>query len=170
MNDQYGIPADRILGCRIEDIVDPDYYDEARPHVEQVLQGRQVQFEMELNSDDGKRFLSVWYIPSLDDTGRVEGFFALIQDLTERKQTEMEAQQRRDELAHVARVATMGELSSSLAHELGQPLTGILSNAQAARRFLEWENPDLEEVRTALMISSKTVFVRAVLLRSFAPC
>ena len=147
---QYGIPADRILGCRIEEIVNPHYYETARPHVEQVLQGRQVQFEMESNSDKGKRFLSVWYIPSLDDTGRVDGFFALIQDLTERKQNEMEAQQRRDELAHVARVATMGELSSSLAHELGQPLTGILSNAQAARRFLEWEKPDIEEVKTAL--------------------
>jgi PAS domain S-box-containing protein len=147
---QYGIPADQILGCRIDEIVNPNYYEMALPQVEQVLQGRQVQFEMEVNSEEGKRFLSVWYIPSVDDTGGVDGFFALIQDLTERKQNEMEIQQRRDELAHVGRVATMGELSSSLAHELGQPLTGILSNAQAARRFLEWDEPDMEEVKTAL--------------------
>jgi PAS domain S-box-containing protein len=147
---QYGIPADRILGCRIEEIVNPHYYEMARPHVEEVLQGRQVQFEAEINTEDGKRFLSVWYIPSLDDMDRVNGFFALVQDLTERKQNEMEAQQRRDELAHVARVATMGELSSSLAHELGQPLTGILSNAQAALRFLQWGEPDIDEIKTAL--------------------
>jgi PAS domain S-box-containing protein len=147
---RYGIPADQILGCRIDEILSPHHYELSRPHVEQVLQGRQAQFEMEVNSDEGKRFLSVWYIPSSDDTGEIDGFFALTQDLTERKQNEMEAQRRRDELAHVARVATMGELSSSLAHELGQPLTGILSNAQAARRFLEWEVPDIEEVKTAL--------------------
>lgn len=147
---KYGIPADRILGCRVDEIVSPHYYEMARPHVDQVLEGRQVQFEVEVNADDGKRFLSVWYIPSFDDRGVVDGFFALVQDLTERKQNEIEAQQRRDELAHVARVATLGELSSSLAHELGQPLTGILSNAQAARRFLDWKEPDLEEVRTAL--------------------
>jgi len=147
---KYGLPADRILGCRIDEIVSPHYYEIAHPHVEQALNGQHVEFEMEVNSEDGKSFLSVWYIPSLDHTGRVEGFFALVQDLTERKRHEMEAQQRRDELAHVARVATMGELSSSLAHELGQPLTGILSNAQAARRFLEWEEPDLEEIGNAL--------------------
>jgi len=67
-----------------------------------------------------------------------------------RDRVEIDAQRRRDELAHVTRVATMGELSSSLAHELGQPLTGILSNAQAARRFLDLDNPDIEEVRSAL--------------------
>jgi PAS domain S-box-containing protein len=57
---------------------------------------------------------------------------------------------RRDELAHLDRVALMGELASSMAHELSQPLTSALTNAQAARRFLAMEKPDLDEVRAAL--------------------
>ena len=59
---------------------------------------------------------------------------------------------RRDfqELAHVTRVLALGELSGSLAHELNQPLTAILHNAQAAQRFLDAERIDLNELREAL--------------------
>jgi C4-dicarboxylate-specific signal transduction histidine kinase len=57
-------------------------------------------------------------------------------DVTERKQVELEAQRQRQELAHMMRVVTLGELSTAFAHELNQPLTAILSNAQAAQRFL----------------------------------
>lgn len=56
----------------------------------------------------------------------------------------------RAELAHVSRVATLGEMTSALAHEIKQPLTAILSNAQAARRFLGADRPDLGEVDGAL--------------------
>lgn len=71
-------------------------------------------------------------------------------DITESKQLETEVRRRRDELVHLDRVATMAELASSLAHELGQPLAGILSNAHAARRFLDRHEPDLEEIGAAL--------------------
>jgi PAS domain S-box-containing protein len=71
-------------------------------------------------------------------------------DITERKQTEIELREQRAELAHVARISTMGELAASLAHELNQPLTAILSNAQAALRFLSSKPSDIEEVREIL--------------------
>jgi two-component system, LuxR family, sensor kinase FixL len=71
-------------------------------------------------------------------------------DITERKQAELEAQQQRQLLRHLTRVATLGELSGALAHELSQPLTSILSNAQAAQRFLTREPVDLAEVRDIL--------------------
>jgi PAS domain S-box-containing protein len=71
-------------------------------------------------------------------------------DFTVRKQTELEVQQQRGELAHLSRVTMLGELSGSLAHELNQPLTAILSNAQAAQRFLAHDNADLNEVRDIL--------------------
>ncbi len=71
-------------------------------------------------------------------------------DVTERKRAEMEAQQNRDELTHLSRVTMLGELSGSLAHELNQPLTAILSNAQAAQRFLDCNPIDLAEVREIL--------------------
>ena len=64
-----------------------------------------------------------------------------------REEAEFEVQRLRHELARVARVVSMGELTTSLAHELNQPLTGILSNAQAAARHLDSGQPSLSEVR-----------------------
>ena len=71
-------------------------------------------------------------------------------DITARKQAEQELHERRGELAHLARVTMLGELSGSLAHELNQPLTAILSNAQAAEHYLAEDAPDLAQVREIL--------------------
>ena len=71
-------------------------------------------------------------------------------DVTKRKLAELEALEHRRELARLTRVATLGELSGALAHELNQPLTAILSNAQAAKRYLERDPLDLNEIRAIL--------------------
>jgi len=71
-------------------------------------------------------------------------------NITRRKQAELEAQQLRHEMTHLSRALLLGELSGSLAHELNQPLTSILSNAQAAQRFLARDPADLAEVRNVL--------------------
>jgi signal transduction histidine kinase len=71
-------------------------------------------------------------------------------DIGERKRAAAEARRVREELARVGRLATVGQLTAALAHEVKQPLTGILTNAQAARRFLAMAPPDLEEVRQIL--------------------
>jgi two-component system, LuxR family, sensor kinase FixL len=71
---------------------------------------------------------------------------AFVTDRTER----YELKRDRQELAHLTRVSTLGELAGSLAHELNQPLTAILSNVQAAQRFIEIDPPDLAEVREIL--------------------
>jgi signal transduction histidine kinase len=63
-----------------------------------------------------------------------------------RKQGELEAQRLRQDLTHIGRVSALGELTASLAHELNQPLTAILSNAQVAERLLAAAAPNLEEV------------------------
>jgi len=67
-----------------------------------------------------------------------------------RRRAEMEGQRLRQDLAHIGRVSTVGELTASLAHELRQPLTGIMTNAQAARRFLEIAPLDIGELRNIL--------------------
>jgi two-component system sensor kinase FixL len=81
-----------------------------------------------------------------------EGLFVLasIIDISERKRAELEAARQRNELAHLSRVSTLGELSGSLAHELNLPLTAILSNAQAAQRILANSDADLTELREIL--------------------
>ncbi len=74
-------------------------------------------------------------------------------DITQRKQSEEERQKLREletELAHINRVSMLGELAASVAHEVNQPLTGIVSNGSAGLRFLAGEAPDLEEAREAL--------------------
>jgi two-component system sensor kinase FixL len=71
-------------------------------------------------------------------------------DITARKIAEAELQRNREELAHTTRVSTLGELAASLAHELNQPLTAILSNAQAAQRFLSVKPMDMEEIKDIL--------------------
>lgn len=70
--------------------------------------------------------------------------------ISERERAEEESRQHLNELARVSRAASMGELSSSIAHEVKQPLFAILNNAQAARRLLDREPPDLPEIRGAL--------------------
>jgi PAS domain S-box-containing protein len=82
--------------------------------------------------------------------GKVVKLGGTFQDISDRKRVEEEIRRNREELAHVTRVATLGELAASMAHEINQPLTAILSNAQAAQRFLNRDKPDLEEVRDIL--------------------
>jgi len=67
-----------------------------------------------------------------------------------RRQAEVEVARTRSELLHVERSTRLNELTASLAHELNQPLAAILSNAQAALRFLESDKPDLNEFREIL--------------------
>jgi two-component system sensor kinase FixL len=83
----------------------------------------------------------------------VDASFVLVSlvDVTERRQNERTAARQRDEIAHLSRVAALGELSGSLAHEINQPLMGILSNAQAAQRFLARDEVNLDEVREILV-------------------
>ena len=68
-------------------------------------------------------------------------------DITERKQMELQLQQKRNELTHVTRVSMIGELASTLAHELNQPLGAILRNAEAVELMLEDQSPDIGELR-----------------------
>ncbi|MCX6926652.1 MAG: PAS domain S-box protein, partial [Verrucomicrobia bacterium] len=84
------------------------------------------------------------------EDGAFLGIRASNRDITDRKDTELQTQRLRQELAHMARVSTAGQLVGALAHELRQPLTGILSNSQAAERFLANGDCDLQEVKEAL--------------------
>jgi PAS domain S-box-containing protein len=74
----------------------------------------------------------------------------VFQDITERKEADLALARGRAEVTHLARVAMLGELSGAIAHELNQPLTAILSNAQAAQRFLADDQPDLNDLRDIL--------------------
>jgi PAS domain S-box-containing protein len=104
-----------------------------------------------IRTRDGEvRWVDHACLPVTDQQGQPLGRRASNRDVTERRMAELDAQQWRDELAHVTRVAAMGELTSSLAHELNQPLAAILNYANAAQRFLSGKEPDLSRAREAL--------------------
>ncbi|MGH9253781.1 MAG: MASE1 domain-containing protein [Vicinamibacterales bacterium] len=110
-----------------------------------VLGGSLASFAHEYSC--GAHDCDKWFVMSAVPLRRPEGGAVVTQtDTTERKRAELEARQIREELAHLTRVSVVGELTASLAHQLNQPLAGILSNAQAGRRFLEADAPDLPEL------------------------
>jgi PAS domain S-box-containing protein len=74
----------------------------------------------------------------------------MVRDITERQRADREIAVQRSELAHLGRVALLGELSGALAHELNQPLAAILANARAAQRMLARENLDVAEFQAIL--------------------
>ena len=75
---------------------------------------------------------------------------SIVHDISELRRAEGHANEQRQQLTHLTRVASLTDFSSTLAHELNQPLTAILSNAQAALRFLARDPPDLQELRSIL--------------------
>ena len=85
-----------------------------------------------------------------DANGKPARMLGAAIDISERKQAEAKVLRQRAELARMARVSMLGQLASSLAHELNQPLGAILRNAEAAELFLQDPSPDLEEVRAIL--------------------
>jgi PAS domain S-box-containing protein len=90
--------------------------------------------------------------PVLHEAGELVEFIGTAIDVTERKRAEEERERLRQleaDLAHINRVSMMGELAASIAHEVNQPLSGVVSNANACLRWLAGDAPNLEEVREA---------------------
>lgn len=85
-----------------------------------------------------------------DEVGKVIRRYGTVQDVTERKNSEREVSNLRDELFLATRRMAMGELTTAIAHELNQPLAAILTNAYAAKRFMKRDTPLLEEVEEIL--------------------
>jgi two-component system sensor kinase FixL len=99
----------------------------------------------------GVRRSLAWSSVRLNDAdGRYAGLLSIGEDITERLAAERNLERTRRELERLGRANMLGELVSTLAHELNQPLAAILSNAQAARRIMGFGTPDPEELREIL--------------------
>ena len=121
-------------------------------------QRRDYRFQKRYRRKDGDVIWADVSSSFVPPTGSGPAFFVtVVVDITERKRAEEVLHQRevslreaQTELAHVSRVTTMGELSASLAHEVNQPLAGIVTNANASLRWLGGESPNLSEARDAI--------------------
>jgi PAS domain S-box-containing protein len=106
-------------------------------------------------ADGGKRYVSVSGLPVFDNAGRFIGYRGVARHITERKRAEEALRDMQMQLAHANRVATMGQLSASITHEVNQPITAAVTYALAARRFLSAEPPNFREVDDALSLIVK---------------
>ena len=109
--------------------------------------GGDVDYEIRLRlADASVKYLRTIAHGSRDENGRME-YIGAIQDVTARRLSEQAFERARSELAHVARVATLGALTASIAHEVNQPLSGIITNAGTCLRMLDASPPDVDGAR-----------------------
>jgi signal transduction histidine kinase len=112
-----------------------------------IAQAAPVDIEFRVQDNDEIRWISARARPIAGTDGRPAAMAGAFGDVTSRKQTEADADVQRQEIAHLMRVSMLGELSGGLAHELTQPLTAILSNAQAGKLLLAKGSKSLSEIR-----------------------
>jgi C4-dicarboxylate-specific signal transduction histidine kinase len=103
------------------------------------------QLEYVMGAEDSERFYDACIVRCDGDK-----ILSIVRDITERKRAALATEAQRRQLAHLSRVATLGELTGALAHELSQPLTAVRSNAQAARHLLDRRPLDEAELLAAL--------------------
>jgi C4-dicarboxylate-specific signal transduction histidine kinase len=97
----------------------------------------------------GKRYVSSSGLPVFDKAGRFNGYRGVARDITEHKRAAEALREAQMQLAHANRVATMGQLTASIAHEVNQPIAATVLNAETGLRWLGAESPDLDEARQA---------------------
>ena len=118
--------------------------------IKELLEGKRRQFQIEKQyrrKNGGTVWVrnSVSFVPG---TERLPGFLmALSEDVTERRLAEEALNETRSELAHMARVTTLSTLTASIAHEVNQPLSGIVTNASTCLRMLDANPPNVEGAR-----------------------
>jgi PAS domain S-box-containing protein len=128
---------------------------EDRAFVEQAIDyairdGKDLDYEHRLLMPDGSvKYVHVVAHAVRDQADQLE-FVGAVVDVTATKQAEEKLHTARMELAHVTRVATLGELTASIAHEVNQPLAAVVANADAALRWLDRETPDLAAARRSV--------------------
>ncbi len=143
------VGADYLAVCRRAAAGGEPAAAKALDAIEAVLAGRSEQSVLEYpcRSPEGTR----WFAMTAEPFKRPEGGVVISHiDITRRKWAEEEAERRREELTHALRVSTLGELGATLAHEINQPLTAILSNAHAMQRMVESGRVDRREFVEAL--------------------
>jgi PAS domain S-box-containing protein len=135
------------------DITHEDDRQATREMIQDVQSGKRQDYQAEkrYRRKDGKLiWVRVSSARALDPNSPLPGIPTLVEDITERKRAEMAWHDAREALSRATRLTVMGELSASIAHEINQPLSAIITNGRACERFLDFSPPDLDEVKDAV--------------------
>ena len=148
-----GYQAHEMPGVSLIDITVESERAMTRQHVDNLVEGKLESYQL-LKRYERRDGSCLWatvtasMIPAVDQEGpRVA---VIVEDVTARKDAEDALARTQADLARVSRLTTMGELVASIAHEVNQPLSAIVTNSHAALRWLERETPDYQEVVAAL--------------------
>ena len=118
-------------------------------NLDRCFAGEEVTFEW-FSEFRGRLHLAVSYSPLRSGSEEVGAALVIQRDLTEYMRASEALREAQMELAHVNRVTTMGQLAASIAHEIKQPLTGVVANADAGLRWLARQPPNVKEAQDAL--------------------
>ena len=141
-----GYTEEELQKLSFADITHEDYREDNWKHMKELLEGTRRRFEIE-KQYRRKNGNLVWvrnHVSIVPGTARVPEFLmAIVEDITDRKNLN----QARAELAKVARITSLGVLTASIAHEVSQPLAGIVTNANTCNRMLTANPPNIEGAR-----------------------
>jgi PAS domain S-box-containing protein len=153
MREMFGISADgEITIDTFYKALHPDDAERVKQTWRRALELRlpyQIEFRTQ-RTDGTVRWVDARGRGYYDEAGKPLSMTGVTFDITDRKEAELAAQRNREDLSHLSRVSAMGELAASIAHELNQPLSGIVSNAAAGQRFIDRGDVDLAELRELL--------------------
>jgi len=151
MDAREGLPNREVISRHIH----PEDWDRVNESFEKSLREKvdtSSEFRIVLLSGTVKH-LQVIRHPVMNDAGDVVELVGTLIDMTERKRAEQERERLRQleaDLARINRVSMMGELAASIAHEVNQPLSGVVVNGNACLRWLAGDSPNLDEAREAV--------------------
>ena len=121
-----------------------------------IASGIPFHIDQRLRRFDGEyRWFDNRGVPIRDDSGRIARWYVLLTDIEDRIRALAQLEQMQSDFAHMNRVATMGQLTASITHEVNQPITAAVTYALAARRFLSADPPNFREVDDALSLIVK---------------
>jgi PAS domain S-box-containing protein len=145
------MPAERIVGTHVADLLGRQVFEQTvKPNLDRCFAGEEVRYARWFADSRGRSYLAVSYSPLRPDSERVEAALVITRDLTDQALAAEGLREAQAELAHVNRVATMGQLTASIAHEVSQPIAAAVTNAQAGLRWLAAGPSGVEEARSAL--------------------
>jgi PAS domain S-box-containing protein len=153
----FGYAEEEAVGRPITILIPPDRQDEESQIIERVRRGESVHhFETVRLRKDGRQIhVSLAISPMKDAAGQIIGVSKVARDITEQKRATEALRQAQADLAHVSRVTMMGELTASVAHEVNQPITAAVTNANTCVRWLAGDSPNIQEARDAAIRSAK---------------